>query len=59
MDASIEYYPRNGLISLGVFYKSIDDEIFTLTTLENLDLGVGRGTSKYRSASRRMRNRPL
>ncbi len=46
LDASIEYYPRDGLIALGIFYKDIEDEIFTLTTLETLDLGIGRGVEQ-------------
>ena len=43
LDASIEYYPPGGLISLGVFYKDIKDEIFSVTNIETLDLDVGRG----------------
>jgi len=40
-DLSLEYYPRGGLISIGLFAKDIDDEIFTLTSVETLDV---RGT---------------
>lgn len=44
LDFSAEYYTNNdGLISVGVFYKDIEDEIFTLTSIERIDLGVGRG----------------
>jgi TonB-dependent receptor len=42
-DLSLEYYPRDGAISIGLFTKDIDNEIFTLTSTENLDLGIGRG----------------
>ena len=46
-DFSAEYYTDNdGLISLGVFYKDIDDEIFTLTSIETIDLGIGRGAEQ-------------
>ena len=44
LDASVEYYQRDGLLSVAVFHKDIEDEIFTLTTLQTLDLGLGRGT---------------
>ena len=44
LDGSVEYYQRDGLVSLAVYYKDIEDEIFTLTTLQNLDLGLNRGT---------------
>ncbi|BBB11128.1 TonB-dependent receptor [Sphingopyxis sp. FD7] len=41
-DASLEYFTRNGgLLSLGVFYKDVSNEIFTLTTVETLDVGRG------------------
>ena len=40
-DASIEYYPRDGLISIAAFSKDIDDEIFTLTAAETLNVGRG------------------
>ena len=44
LDFSAEYYTNNdGLFSLGVFYKDIKDEIFTLTSIENIDLGLNRG----------------
>ena len=43
LDASIEFYPEGGLLAVGVFYKDITNEIFTLTNIESLDLGVGRG----------------
>jgi TonB-dependent receptor len=42
-DVSLEYYPKDGAISLGLFTKDIDNEIFTLTSSESLDLGIGRG----------------
>jgi TonB-dependent receptor len=42
-DLSLEYYPTDGAISLGLFTKDIDNEIFTLTSTETLDLGIGRG----------------
>ena len=40
-DLSFEFYPRDGLISLAAFSKSIRDEIFTLTSTETLDVGRG------------------
>ena len=44
LDFSAEYYTGNGgLFSVGVFYKDIKNEIFTLTSIETLDLGIGRG----------------
>lgn len=44
LDFSAEYYTNNdGLISVAVFYKDIEDEIFTLTSIEQIDLGIGRG----------------
>lgn len=42
-DVSLEYYPKDGVIALGLFHKDIDNEIFTLTSSEVLDLGIGRG----------------
>ena len=47
LDASVEYYTSNdGLISLGIFYKDIEDEIFTLTTTQMIDLNIGRGVEQ-------------
>jgi TonB-dependent receptor len=40
-DLSVEYYPADGLISLAVFSKDIKNEIFTLSSTENLDVGRG------------------
>jgi TonB-dependent receptor len=37
-DGSLEFYPRGGVVSVGVFAKDIDDEIFTLTSVENLNV---------------------
>ena len=31
-DIALEYYMREGLIGIGVFYKDVSDEIFTVTT---------------------------
>lgn len=42
-DLSLEYYPKDGLIALGLFHKDIKNEIFDLTSTEILDLGIGRG----------------
>jgi len=42
-DVSLEYYPTDGIIAVGLFHKDIDNEIFTLTSRETLDLGIGRG----------------
>jgi TonB-dependent receptor len=38
-DLSLEYYPTDGLISVAVFSKDIENEIFTLTATERLDIG--------------------
>lgn len=40
-DLSVEFYPQDGLISLAVFSKDIKNEIFTLTSIENRDVGRG------------------
>ena len=40
-DVSLEYYPRDGLVSVAVFAKDLKDEIFTLTGVETLDVGRG------------------
>lgn len=34
LDASLEWYIPEGILSLGVFYKDISDEIFVLTTTD-------------------------
>jgi TonB-dependent receptor len=41
LDLSVEFYPRDGLISLAVFHKDIKNEIFTLTSTQSLDVGRG------------------
>lgn len=43
-DASFEYYPRDGVVSVALFAKDIKDEIFTLTGTETLDVGRGAET---------------
>ncbi len=44
LDLSAEYYSGNGgLVSLGLFYKDIKDEIYTQTDIRTIDLGLGRG----------------
>ena len=40
-DLSVEYYPTDGMISLALFTKDIKNEIFTLSSVENLDVGRG------------------
>ena len=40
-DLSVEFYPPDGLISLAVFHKDIKNEIFTLTSTEQLNVGRG------------------
>lgn len=40
-DLSFEFYPTDGLVSVALFKKNIKNEIFTLTSLETLDLGSG------------------
>lgn len=42
-DISVEYYPRDGLMAFGLFHKKITNEIFSLNSIEQLDLGIGRG----------------
>ncbi len=37
-DLSLEYYPRDGLISVAVFSKDITNEIFTSTSIEQIEL---------------------
>ena len=37
-DLSAEYYPQDGLISVAVFSKSIENEIFTSTSIERLEI---------------------
>ncbi len=43
-DAAVEYYMREGLISVGVFYKDISNEIFTVTT-PDVNVTLTDGTS--------------
>jgi TonB-dependent receptor len=50
-DVSIEYYPTDGMVSLAVFTKDIENEIFTLTSVESLD--VGRGVEPVRVSTPR------
>lgn len=50
-DLSLEYYPTDGMISLAVFSKDIKNEIFSLTSVENLD--IGRGVEPVRVSSPR------
>lgn len=40
-DLSFEYYPQGGLVSVAVFRKEIENEIFTLTSNQRLDVGRG------------------
>ncbi|WP_295185857.1 TonB-dependent receptor [uncultured Brevundimonas sp.] len=40
-DLSFEYYPTEGLMSGALFSKSIYNEIFTLSSVQNLDVGRG------------------
>ena len=40
-DGSLEWYPRDGVASIALFSKNIDDEIFSLTNVETLDVGRG------------------
>lgn len=40
-DLSVEFYPPDGLVSLAVFSKDIKNEIFTLSSVEQLDVGRG------------------
>ena len=40
-DLSLEYYRQDGLISVAVFSKDIENEIFTLTSEERLAVGAG------------------
>lgn len=45
-DLSVEYYIPRGVLALGVFTKDIENEIFSLNTVEQLDLGIGRGVEQ-------------
>lgn len=40
-DGSLEYYPRDGVVSIALFSKDIDDEIFSLSNVETLNVGRG------------------
>ncbi|TCP36594.1 TonB-dependent receptor [Sphingomonas sp. BK235] len=40
-DGSLEWYPRDGVVSVALFSKDIDDEIFSLTSVQTLDVGRG------------------
>jgi TonB-dependent receptor len=42
-DLSVEWYIPRGVLAAGVFSKDIENEIFSLNTVEQLDLGLGRG----------------
>jgi TonB-dependent receptor len=41
LDLSFEYYPTDGLMSVALFTKDIANEIFTLSSVQNLDVGRG------------------
>ncbi|WP_430422882.1 TonB-dependent receptor [Phenylobacterium sp.] len=49
-DLSVEFYPPDGLISLAVFHKDIKNEIFTLTSTEQLNVGRGVESVQVRTA---------
>lgn len=49
-DLSVEFYPPDGLISLAVFHKDIKNEIFTLTSTEQLNVGRGVEAVQVRTA---------
>lgn len=40
-DLSLEYYPQDGMISVAVFSKAIYNEIFSLQSSQQLDVGRG------------------
>ncbi len=40
-DLSFEFYPRDGVISAALFHKKIKNEIFTLSSVEAIDVGRG------------------
>lgn len=40
-DLSVEFYPPDGMVSLALFHKDIKNEIFSLTSVQNLDVGRG------------------
>lgn len=42
-DLSVEWYIPRGVLAAGAFSKDIENEIFSLGTVEQLDLGLGRG----------------
>lgn len=42
-DLSVEWYIPRGVLAAGLFSKDIENEIFSLQTVEQLDLGIGRG----------------
>lgn len=40
-DLSVEFYPPDGLVSLALFHKDIKNEIFALSSVEQIDVGRG------------------
>ncbi len=40
-DLSFEFYPKDGVISAALFHKKINNEIFTLSSVEAIDVGRG------------------
>lgn len=40
-DLSFEFYPKDGVISAALFHKKIKNEIFTLSSVEPIDVGRG------------------
>lgn len=40
-DLSLEFYPKDGVISIAAFSKDISNEIFTLSAVERRDVGRG------------------
>ena len=40
-DLSFEFYPKDGVISAALFHKKIRNEIFTLSSVEGIDVGRG------------------
>lgn len=56
LDLSFEYYPTDGLMSVALFTKDIANEIFTLSSVQNLD--VGRGVEAVIVSTRRTPKRP-
>jgi TonB-dependent receptor len=49
-DLSVEFYPPDGMISVALFHKDIKNEIFTLASTEQVDIGRGLESVQVRTS---------